>query len=159
MRRWLGLAASFVVAAGLLVAGGASASAATPSASSGPVPCSTTSTIQITSFAFVPPTVAPGQSSTATLAARNCTAQTVQATSYWYGTWIGSTPGIPAGCPVIDPLPRGLTFPPHGSLTVGTTYLVFPSCTASALQITVKIVGSGGTTLASRTATLTILRP
>ncbi len=154
MRRWLGLAASLVVAAGVLLADGAGASAATPAAASGPAGCS--GTVQITSLAFVPSTVAPGQSSTATLSARNCTAQTVQANSYWYGTWTGSTPGIPAGCPVIDPLPRGLTFAPHASVTVATTYLVFPSCTANALQLTVKIVGSGGVTLASRTATLAI---
>ena len=152
MRRWIGLAASLVVAAGLVAVGGTSASAATPAAQ--PATCS--GTIHITSFAFQPSTVAPGQSSAATLATRNCTAQTVQANSYWFGTWVGSTTGIPAGCPVIDPLPRAVTFAPYARTTLSTSYLVFPSCTATALQVTVRIVGSGGATLASRTATLTI---
>ena len=80
----------------------------------------------------------------------------MQATSYWFGTWIGSTTGIPTGCPVIDPLPRAVTFAPYARVTMSTTYLVFPSCRATALQVTVGIAGSGGATLASRTATLTI---
>jgi hypothetical protein len=154
MRRWIGLVASLVVATGLIAAGGASASAATPTATVRPATCS--GTIRITSFAFQPPTIAPGQSSAATLAARNCMAQTVQATSYWFGTWVGSTTGIPAGCPVIDPLPRSMTFAPNALVMLSTSYLVFPSCTATALQVTVRIGGSGGATLASRTATLTI---
>ena len=129
---------------------GASASAATPTAAIRPATCS--GTVQITSPAFQPPTVAPGQSSAATLAARNCRAQAVQATSYS----IGSTTGIPTGCPVIDPLPHAVTFAPYARVTMSTTYLVLQSCTDTALQVTVRIAGSGGITLVSRTATLTI---
>jgi hypothetical protein len=115
-----------------------------------------TGTIQITSLAFAPPTVARGQSSVATLNARNCTTQTKQTTTYWSGRFLGSTAGIPAGCPAIDPLPRPATFAPHGSISLATTYLVFSSCAATSLQLTVQIVGSGGTLLATRSATLVI---
>lgn len=154
MRRWVGWAAALAVAGGLVVAGGASASAATPATAAGPALC--TGTVQINSLTFVPSTVAPGQSSTATLKARNCTAQTLQTTTYWYGRFVGPTPGIPAGCPAVDPLPRPLTFTPHGSASLSTSYLTFASCTATSFQLNVRIVGPGGALLATRDATLTI---
>jgi hypothetical protein len=157
MRRWVGWAASLALAAGLVTAGATSASAAVPAASSRPATC--TGTIQITSFVFVPPAVPAGGSSTATLNARNCTGQTQQTGTTWLGRYIGSTTGIPPGCPVIDPLPRPATFPPHGSISLSTTYLTFASCTASALQVTVRITGSAGTLLATATATLIIQHP
>ena len=157
MRRWVGLAASLVLAAGLVAAGATGASAATPTPT--PAPCTSTSTVQITSFVFVPPSVPAGGSSAATLSARNCTTQTVQANTTWFGRFLGPTTGIPTGCPVIDPLPRGVTFPPRGSITLSTIYRTFPSCTATALQITVRITGTGGALLATATATLVIIQP
>ena len=157
MRRWVRLAASLVLAAGLVTAGATSASAAIPAASNRPAAC--TGTAQITSFVFVPPSVPAGGSSTATLSARNCTRQTVQTTTTWFGRFLGPTVGIPTGCPAIDPLPRPLKFPPRASVSVATTYLTFPSCTATALQITVRITDSTGTLLATATATLIIQQP
>ena len=147
--RWL---VALSVTAGLVGLGAVSAEAATS-----PAHRSTcTGTVKITSFAFVPATVARGQSSTATLKARNCTGTVQQTTTYWYGHFSGPGTGIPAGCPVIDPLPRPLAFTAHGTGSLQTTYRVFPTCTATSLTITVRVVGSGGTVLASRNATLAI---
>jgi hypothetical protein len=149
MRRWIVTAVA--VAAGL--AGAVAIAPAANAASFAPSAC--TGTVKITSFAFNPATIVAGQSSSAVLSARNCTAQSLQTTTYWYGTWIGSAPGIPAGCPAIDPLPRPLTFAPRASAGLSTSYLVFAGCTATALQVKVQIVGSVGT-LATATATLAI---
>jgi hypothetical protein len=159
MRRWVGWVAALAVAGGLVAAGGASASAATPGTTAGPAVCTSTSIVQINSLTFVPSAVAPGQSSVATLKASNCTAQTVQTTTYWYGRFVGPTPGIPTGCPVVDPIARPLTFTPHGSASLSTRYTTFPSCTATSFQLNVRIIGPGGALLASRDATLTIIRP
>jgi hypothetical protein len=120
-----------------------------------PVPC--TGTISITSLAFVPPSIAAGSSSTATLAARNCTAQRQQVAATWVGRFVGSPsgPAIPPGCPAIDPLQTPLDFPPGASLTRSVTYLVFKGCTASALHLTVTIT-KAGQVLATRSADLEI---
>jgi hypothetical protein len=139
MRRWLPAVALLAAAAGLVLAGGASASAATSQAVT---PATCKGTVHITSLAFSPETVTPGHSSVATLRARNCTGKTQQTSTFWFGRFVGSGPGIPTGCPAIDPLPRGATFQPYGKVKVSTSYLVFPSCTASSLQLTVRIVGS-----------------
>ncbi len=147
--RWL---VALCVTAGLVGLGAVSAEAATsPAHRTG---C--TGTVRITSLTFAPATVARGQSSTATLKARNCTGKTQQTTTYWFGHFSGAGTGIPAGCPAIDPLPRALALVPHGTGSLQTTYRVLPTCTATALTITVRVVGSGGTVLASRDATLAI---
>jgi hypothetical protein len=137
MRKTASWAAALTVAAALIISGGSNASAA----AAGPAAC--TSTIRITSLRFNPLAVSPGQSSTATLHARNCTSQTQQTTTIWFGQFIGSGVGIPAGCAAIDPLPGPTTFTPHGTITLSSTYLVFASCTSTSLQITVQINGSG----------------
>src|SRR5437762_514154 len=115
--RWI---ASIVVAVGLVAAGAVSASAATMSTTT-----TTGCTVQITSLAFAPATVAPGHSSVARLQARNCTRHSQQTATYWFGRFTGSGPGIPPGCPAIDPLPRPATFAPHGTVTLQSTYPVF----------------------------------
>lgn len=150
MRRTASWIAALTVTAALTIAGGSSASAAP----AGPAAC--TGTVRITSLAFAPSTVPPGQSSTATLHARNCTSQTQQTTTTWFGQFIGSGVGIPTGCAAIDPLPRPATFTPHGTVTLSTTYLVFASCTATSLRLTVQITGSGGVLLATASTSLAI---
>lgn len=156
MHRWVRWAASFVVTAGLVGLGGATATAATPATSARPMACVTAGKVKITSLAFVPSAVVPGQSSTATLHARNCTAQTLQTTTDWSAQLTGSGGGVPAGCPVIDPVSRPATFPPNGTISIAAAYLVPSGCTATALHLTVKVVGSGGVVLATGSATLTI---
>lgn len=156
MRRRIGWLGALVVAGGLVglgTVGAVGAQAATVSA-----PSSTcTGTVHISSLRFAPTGVPAGQSSTATLKARNCTGKTQKTTTYWFGHFSTATgTGVPAGCPVIDPLPRPLTFAPHGSGTLETSYRVPPTCTGTKLTITVRIVSSTGTVLATKDATLTI---
>lgn len=146
MRRMLAVVATLAVAAGVLVLG--SAITATAATCSG--------TVQIDSFAFNPPVVNAGQSSTLTLVAENCTGQQLQTTDIWSGRYVGPDgTTIPPGCPVIDPIAPSLTLPPNGQGTASQSYVTFAMCPAVALKSTVTI-SSGGVTLASQTATLTI---
>jgi hypothetical protein len=145
MRRILAVAAAVAVAAGVLVVGTITATAA-----------SCTGTVQIDSFAFNPPVVSPGQSSTLTLVAENCTGQQIQTTDIWSGRYVGADgTTIPPGCPVIDPIAPALTLPANGQATASVGYSTFAMCAAVALKATVNI-SSGGVTLASQTATLAI---
>src|SRR5690242_20312596 len=154
MRRWKSLAAIPIVAAGLLVGPG-QAGAAAPVR---PAACSGTTIVQITSLTFAPPAVAPGGSSTATLKAQNCTQQALSTSVTWTAKFASSTgTGLPAGCPVIDPLSRPGNFPAGGTLTQSTGYLVPAACTATALKLTVRIVAAG-TTLATGNASLLIIQ-
>jgi len=140
---------------GILTATGGAAMAATPAAGiASPSTCH--GVISINSFVFIPPHVLAGQSSAATLSATNCTSATQKVTETWFGRFEGPTPGIPAGCPAIDPFPRPVTFAPHASLTTATSYLVFSGCTATDLAVTVVITSSTGATLAQQTAVLQI---
>lgn len=158
-RRTLGAAAALLTASASLAVAAGTASAAASGGGASPAPCTTASPIAIDGFAFSPAIVARGQSSTATLAAHNCTALTQVVSETWYGKYIGSGTGIPAGCPVIDPFVRSVTFAPFASVSTGTRYSTFASCTASALQITVKLANSSGVALGQATATLTIVPP
>lgn len=154
MRRRIALmVVTGVVGLGLAGLGTVAAQAATVSAQA----TTCTGTVHISSLKFAPTSVAAGQSSTATLKARNCTGKAQQTTTYWFGHFSTATgAGVPAGCPVIDPLPRPLALTPHGSGTLATSYRVPPTCTATRLTITVRITSSTGTTLATKDATLTI---
>lgn len=124
---------------------------------SSPPPLLCTGTISITSLAFNPPSITAGGSSTATLAARNCTTQRQQVTATWIGRFADPPAGtaIPPGCPAIDPLPTPLDFPPGGSLSKSVTYLVFTGCTATVLHLTVTVT-KAGQVLATRSADLQI---
>jgi hypothetical protein len=116
--------------------------------------------IQITHLAFDSATVAPGQSATAQLRARNCTARTLTATLVWSGRYPGSSTGaVPPGCPVIDPIAKQVTSTPHGNDTDSLGYLILPSCTATALQTTTTFEGPNGTVLAQASAQVAITAP
>lgn len=155
MRKLLTSAAAAVCAAGALAITAPAAHAA-PAA-----PTTCTGTIQIGSFAFAPAQVAPGQSSTVTLAARNCTRKSQQVSIMTVARFVGATTGIPAGCPVIDPLPpTRVTIAPRASYSQSTTYSVFTGCTATSLEATVRITDAvAGTLLATQTARLAIVQP
>jgi hypothetical protein len=143
--------------AGIVVAGAATMATAVPAGAAGQAtPCA--GTIEITRMAFRPSTVFPGQSSTVHVAAVNCSNQSRQTTLTWFGRYAGTGPGIPPGCPAIDPLPEPANFTPHGSFTAKLTYLVLTGCTATSLQSTVEF-SAGGAILAERSARLTITRP
>ncbi|MGI5237881.1 hypothetical protein [Dactylosporangium sp. CA-139066] len=152
MRKLLTSAVAAVSAVGALAIAGPAAQAAASAC---------VGTIQITSFGFNPAQVTPGQSSTATVVARNCTARSQQVSVMTVARFVGATTGIPAGCPVIDPLPPArVTIAPRASYSSSTTYVVFAGCTATALEATVRITDStSGTLLATQTARLTINQP
>lgn len=116
--------------------------------------------LQITHLTFGSATVAPGQTATARLRARNCTAQAVTTTLVWSGRYLGSSTGaIPPGCPVIDPIAKQVTFAPYGQDSDSLGYLILPGCTATALQTTTTFDGPNGTVLAHANAQVAISTP
>jgi hypothetical protein len=153
-RRALLTGLMIIVGSGLMVTAVSGTAAASPSV------CSVSSdVIQIASFAFNPSAVVPGGSSTATLTAVNCTDESQQTNQTWSGRFVGSSTGIPPGCPVIDPISLPVTFPPNGTVSSDVTYSVPSSCTASQLVVTADIYGSNGALLAEGTAILEIVQP
>ncbi|MHA6764972.1 hypothetical protein [Streptacidiphilus sp. PAMC 29251] len=127
-RRVRRVSAAAAACLGLLV-GAAGVASAAPSSSAGasagvnavsPTACS--GVVQITAFAFHPPRVPAGQTSPAELTLKNCTAATQQVNETWLGRFSGSSTGIPAGCPVLDPFLRPVTLAPHAKTTTSTTY-------------------------------------
>jgi len=149
MRKFLGVTA---------VTAGVAALAAIPASPALAAPASVRcSQVAIRSLTFDPAVANPGQTATATVVARNCTGATLQTTLQWTARFVGATAGIPAGCPAIDPLPVAVSFPPHRSVSSSFGILVFPSCSATALQVTARYTGSGGAVLAERTASLPIV--
>src|SRR5580698_2124447 len=149
-RKALLAALMVIIGSGLTVTAASGTAAASPSA------CPVSAVIEITSFAFNPPAVVPGRSSTATLTAVNCTDQSQQTSETWSGQWTGPSTGIPAGCPAIDPVALPVTFPPNGTVSTSVTYSVPSSCTATQLAVTVDIYGNNGVLLAHGTAILQI---
>ncbi len=108
--------------------------------------------ITITQSAFIPPSVLPGQRSTLTVVAQNCTGQTMQGGVWWFGHYVGPDGSIAQGCPVLDPLAQGYTIAPQGSFTLRAQEVAnaWPSCHASGLQMTVDFSANGVTGLAAQ---------
>ena len=152
MLRKLVLAIAVTAPIGLLTASGSMPAAAQTRATVTESGCS--GVVEITHLAFKPSEVAPGNSSTAHLTARNCTGVAQQASSTWIATFTGDV----YNCPVIDPLSQPADFAPNGTVRSKLSYEVPSGCVATYLQLTVKIYQSG-TLLAQRTADLTILKP
>src|SRR2546428_296240 len=90
------------------------------------------------------------------LRARNCTTQAQSATLTWLGRFSDAGGGIPAGCPVIDPLAQPAQFAPRGRIRVHLGFTVPAACTATSLQETARLSGAGGVVFAEQTATLAI---
>jgi len=151
--------ASSLAAGAAASAAQAPASTASPaSGASAPAACSSSQTIQIVDLQFQPPSVAPGGTSQAIATLLNCTAQQQKASTEWLGRWVSASGAFPPGCPVIDPLVLGVTLAPHGVASATVGYLVPPSCTASALVVTVEVL-QNGTVVAQRSAQLQIIQP
>lgn len=149
------LAGLMVVMTGGLAAaiGSGTAVAATPTQA-----CAVSTVIEITHFAFNPPAVVAGGSSTATLTAQNCTDKAQEATAILSGRFVGlSTGTIPPGCPVIDPIAFSVDFSPFGSASTSVGYSVPKSCTATDLVLTADFYGTNGVLLAHGTAVLQII--
>jgi hypothetical protein len=109
--------------------------------------------VDITTFTFVPSSSKPGGASTAHLAARNCLTVAQGAQLTMVGRFTGRHR---SSCPVIDPLARHETFPPHGKVRSKTGYDIPASCHASGLRVTATFAASGGGRLARKTAFLPI---
>ena len=148
MIRRFGIAA--VVLIGSMIASPMAAATASSSMST------PTCVVKITAMRFHPGHVAPGGSSVVRLRARNCTNQTQDASLTWLGNFVGATPGIPEGRPAIDPVAQPVSFTPRGRITASLGFVVFPSCTASALSETARVTAPDGTVLAERTVDLRI---
>jgi hypothetical protein len=146
-----------MAAAAALTAAGVQAAAAAPGAATPPTGC--TGVVRIDALALDPAHVPAGGSATATLVATNCTGQTQNVSETWAASWVSAgTTGIPAGCPVIDPLSRQASFAPYARAAASTGYLVFAGCTADALRLTVTLSRSG-VVIARAGATLGIDHP
>jgi hypothetical protein len=143
--------------AGLLMAGGGAAAADTPTAAAHPAHAACSGVIRVDSFAFDPAQITRGGTATASLTATNCTRQSRAVTAAWSGRYSSaSSPGIPQGCPAIDPLPRPTTFAPHERATTSMSYLTFSGCLADKLTVTV-VITQGGVQLALVKADLAIV--
>jgi hypothetical protein len=140
-----------------LAASGPAAAAARPDAPAPAVACTTAEPVELNGFAFAPPEVTPGNSATADLITTNCSASTLATTEEWLGQWLSPTgTGLPAGCPVIDPFVRDVTYAPGQELAENTTYLVPAGCQAAELEVTVRISIPSGATVLTATAYLKI---
>jgi hypothetical protein len=155
LRRTLLAAAIVLLPVGLIAVPGGIASA---SSAVSPATATCSGVIQITRLAFNPTAVPPGQLSTASVVARNCTGQTQQTTVMWLGSYPGAASGLPPGCPGIDPLGLQVTFGPYARYSSSVGYELPASCTATQFQVTVEFVG-GGAVLAQRSAILTLIQP
>ena len=143
-----------VLGLGLTVAAPASAVAAPHPGAAPAVVCAVAEPVVIDGFAFDPAEIPPGDSSTADLISTNCTAGTLTTQEEWTGQWISATgSGIAAGCPVLDPLLRDVTYQPGQELAENTVYDVPAGCEAAELAVTVKISIPTGTSTQIATAT------
>ena len=106
--------------------------------------------VAVTQFAFNPPSVPPGSDSALTLVLQNCTGQTIQGSTAWYGTYTGQ------GCPVLDPIPYTYTIAPGGSYTLTNSYgdPGFSGCHPTALRINANVNVNGAGTVTTVNATL-----
>lgn len=112
--------------------------------------------VAVTQFSFNPGTIAPGQTSALTLVLQNCTGQTIQGSTVWFGRYAGQ------GCPVIDPPPPfRYTIAAWGTYTLSNTYGdLGGACQPTGLDITANVNVNGVTgTVTTVTASLVITSP
>jgi len=145
MTRRLGI----VVFAVALLGASPSAAAAAPSPA---VPC----VVRITAMSFHPRRVVRGGTSTVRVQAWNCTKQTQPAMLTWIGQFVGPSPGLPAGCPVVDPVAQSVDVAPHARFNAGLGFTVFSTCAATSLSETARFTDVTGTVLAERTVSLIV---
>ncbi len=126
-----------------------------PSAASAATTAACTGGVAVSQFAFNPPSVPPGGDSALTLVLRNCTSQTIQGSTAWYGQYAGQN------CPVLDPIPFSYTIAPEGSYTLTNSYgdPGLAACKPTALKISANVNVNGAGTVTTVTATLVITQP
>ncbi|SEO31824.1 hypothetical protein [Actinacidiphila rubida] len=156
-RRPLALLTAAAAVAAAVLGAALPAAASTPPATGTPPACS--GGAGLTGLSFDPAQIAPGQTSTATATAVNCTQTTQQGSETWQASWTSAAgTGLPAGCPVLDPLVRQVALAPGAVVLTSTGYLVLPGCTASGLHLTVTLRLTSGQ-VSVRAADLAILSP
>lgn len=106
--------------------------------------------VAVSQFAFNPPSVPPGSDSALTLVLQNCTSQTIQGSTDWFGQYTGQ------GCPVLDPIPFSYSIAPGGTYTLTNSYgdPGFPGCRPTALTISANVNVNGAGTVTTVRATL-----
>ena len=103
----------------------------------------------------------PGQLSTATLVLQNCTGQTVTGSTTWAPRLTWSGPGLPPGCPALDPVGFPYSIAPGATATM-TLQLGDPvaSCPATGLLLVVNVYENGvPNPVAIAAANLGIIQP
>jgi Cellulose binding domain len=121
-----------------------------PSAANAATTAACTGGVAVSQFAFNPPSVPPGSDSALTLVLQNCTSQTIQGSTAWYGQYTGQS------CPVLDPVPYSYAIAPGGTYTLTNSYggPGFPGCQPTALKISANVNVNGAGTVTTVTATL-----
>jgi len=121
-----------------------------PSTANAGTAAACTGGVTVTQFAFNPPSVPLGSGSALTLVLQNCTSQTIQGSTDWYGQYTGQ------GCPVLDPVPFSYTMAPQGTYTLTNTYgdSGLSGCQPTALGISANVNVNGAGTVTTVTATL-----
>ncbi|NUR24692.1 MAG: hypothetical protein HOV83_02375 [Catenulispora sp.] len=124
-------------------------------------PACTSSEFRVDQLDFSPVAVAPGQLSTATLVLQNCTGQVVAGSTTWVPRLTWSGPGLPPGCPSLDPVGFPYSIAP-GAVSTVTLRLGDPvaSCLADGLLLVVTVYENGVTDpVATAAANLGIIQP
>ncbi|MBV9446426.1 MAG: cellulose-binding domain-containing protein [Streptosporangiaceae bacterium] len=121
-----------------------------PGAANAATTAACTGGVAVSQFAFNPSSVPPGSDSALTLVLRNCTSQTIQGSTAWYGQYTGQ------GCPVLDPIPFSYSIAPGGTYTLTNSYgdPGFPECQPTALTISANVNVNGAGTVTTVMATL-----
>jgi hypothetical protein len=121
-----------------------------PSAANAATTAACTGGVAVSQFAFNPPSVPPGSDSALTLVLQNCTSQTIQGSTAWYGQYTGQ------GCPVLDAIPYSYAIAPGGTYTLTNRYgdPGFSGCQPTALRISANVNVNGAGTVTTVTATL-----
>jgi hypothetical protein len=125
-----------------------------PSAANAATTAACTDGVAVNQFAFSPSSVPLGSSSNLTLVLQNCTSQTVQGSTDWYGQYAGQE------CPVLDPVAFNYSIAPEGTYTLTNSYgdPGFSTCQPTALTISanvnVNLTSTLGVTAATVSATL-----
>ena len=115
--------------------------------------------VAVSQFAFNPSSVTAGSTSPLTLVLQNCTSQTIQGSTDWFGLYLDAN-GNPDGyCPVLDPIPYNYTIAPGGTYTLANNYgapsgQVNSQCAAATLRISANINVNGAGTVQTVTAYL-----